>query len=188
MISLHSFHYFCKAAAELLHLCDPVATLSNFCIIVSFETSLCMAQHPDSIETKLFCCRCRIHWRCVTWLLTLLTCRSTFPHALQKKNSLMHIISPEEWNCALGMSVWTHRGRADTSSALISHVYCVMIYFVIFSILCGWSDVWMPRQVMVTNRRRGCRALRTLVSVKNVNPQSEPGRWRECEADVGMKF
>lgn len=159
MIFLHSFHYFCKAAAELLHLCDPVATLSNFCIIVSFETSLCMAQRPDSVGKKLFCCRCRIHWRCVTWLLTLLTCRSTLPHALRKKKKLdAHNLIIKKRGPIKKFRT-THQmseivllecqcghtgGRADTSSALISHVYCVMIFLLFLAFcaaeaMCEWE-------------------------------------------------
>lgn len=33
----------------------------------------------------------------------------------------------------------------------------------------------MLRQVMVKNKRRGCRALHTSGAVKDVNPESEPG-------------
>lgn len=152
MIFLHSFHYFCKAAVELLHLCNLVA---NFCITVSFKTSLCMAHQSDSVGTKPFCCSCHLQWPRVTWL----TVKSQFSQYVaymsshirsraqktkNKKNLVAHNLiwkkgliekirntwpAANEWGCAFGSSVCTHRGRADTSSALISHTYTVWFFF-----------------------------------------------------------
>lgn len=72
---------------------------------------------------------------------------------------------------------WTQRTCWMIHSVLWYFQYTVCdVWFFFVSILCGGSNVWTSRQEIEKNKRRGCRALHTLASVKDVNP--EFGAWK----------